>query len=117
MGEGEKAGRRFIVQRAVKPIIEQEPVPDAREVGFESVVTLMPVKDAARLTDDETVWEDFAEYEAPRGTQRKTVVTAVTRGIPDEELPQFFRALDDENEPPIPVRVDRPLAPPRRMVG
>lgn len=115
MGENEKPKKRWIVQRAVLPIVEESPS-ETVPGGSEPVVTLLPVRDADRLTEDAVVWEDFKEVEVPVGTQRNTVVSMASREIPDEGLPQFFRALGDD-EAPIPVRIAVPPPPPARRTA
>lgn len=103
--------REYVVQRAVVPTIEQSP-----EEGGAVVPVVVMV--AAEPNDRGVLWEDIAVVPVGRGRKRRTIIEGATREITDEELPQFFRALDPDSGEVFPLRLGRPKAPPpRRMVG
>lgn len=107
--------KTYIVQRAVEAIVEQEVGAErfSGEPVGQSVVTFAPAR-----TADAKLWEDYSTINVEARIQRRTIVTRATFDVPDDDLPQFFRAIDPDSGAVIPVRVERPPAPAaKRRVG
>lgn len=109
--------KTYIVQRAVEAIVEQEAVPvsDREKSADPESVPVVTLKPGGPLS---TLWEDYSTIDVESRIQRRTIVTRATSEIGDDDLPQYFRAVDPDNGQVIPVRVERPPVPAaKRKVG